>query len=71
MNFNTAGNSPAQATAATVRLNCRFVSIRRETGLKEIADGVCRMTNVYEDFRWRLCGSLFDAPAGASSTFIF
>ena len=71
MSFNTPGNTPVQATAATVRLNCRFVSIRRETGLTEVADGICRMTNVYEDFRWRLCESLFDPPAGTLSTFVF
>jgi hypothetical protein len=71
MNFNTPGNRPDQASAATVRLNCRFVSIRKETGQTEIADGICRMTNVYEDFHWRLCESLFDPPSGVTSTFIF
>src|SRR5262245_9923497 len=72
MSFNTPGNVPDQATAATVRLNCRFVSVRRETGLTEVADGVCRLTNVYENYHWRLCESLFDAVAPpAASAFIF
>jgi hypothetical protein len=70
MSFNTPGNVPEQATAATVRLNCRFVSIRRETGLTEVAEGVCRLTNVYENYHWRLCESLFD-PVGPSTAFIF
>ena len=72
MTFNTPANSPEQATGATVRLNCRFVSIRKETGLTEVAEGICRMTNVYENFQWRLCESLFDPPSGSSATaFIF
>ena len=70
MSFNTPGNVAEQATAATVRLNCRFVSIRRETGLTEVAEGVCRLTNVYENYHWRLCESLFD-PVGTSTAFIF
>lgn len=71
MSFDTPENSPAQASFATVRLNCHFVSTRKATGLTEIADGICRMTNVYEDYRWRLCESRFDPPPGSATQFIF
>jgi hypothetical protein len=71
LTFNTPGNTPEQATFATVRVNCHFVSTRKATGLLEMADGTCRLTNVYENFRWRLCESLFDPPAGVTSFFIF
>ena len=71
LTFNTPANSPTQATAATVRLNCRFVSVRKATSLTEVAEGICRMTGVYEDYRWRLCESLFDAPASSTSNFSF
>lgn len=69
--LNTPGNTPVQATFATVRVNCHFVSTRRLTGLIEVADGICRLTNVYENYRWRLCESLFDPPAGVTSSFVF
>jgi hypothetical protein len=71
MSFDTPGDSATGASSATVRLNCRFVSTRKATGLKEIADGICRLTNVYEDYRWRLCDSRFDPPPGVASAFIF
>jgi len=69
--YNTPANVPTQATFATVRLNCHFVSTSRVTGITGPADGICRLTNVYEHFRWRLCESLFDPPAGTTSSFIF
>jgi hypothetical protein len=69
--YNTSGNTPAQATFATVRLNCHFVSTSRSTGVTGPADGICRLNNVYENNQWRLCDSLFDPPAGTTSSFIF
>lgn len=69
--YNTPANVPTQATFAIVRLNCHFVSTSRVTGIRGPADGICRLTNVYEHFRWRLCESLFDPPAGTTSSFIF
>jgi hypothetical protein len=65
------GNTPSQAGFATVRLNCRFVSTRKATGSMEIAEGICRLTNVYEDHRWRLCDSRFDPPPGVTTHFTF
>jgi hypothetical protein len=71
MSFDTPDNSPSQASFATIRLNCRFVSTRKATGSREIAEGICRLTNVYEDFRWRLCESRFDPLPGSTTQFIF
>jgi hypothetical protein len=69
--YFTPGNVPDQTTVATVRLNCHFVSTNRFTGVTGPADGICRLNNVYENHQWRLCESLFDPPAGASTAFIF
>ncbi len=52
--FNTPGNTAKGATLATVLAPCRFVSTVRATGETEVADGTCRLRNVYEQGRWRL-----------------
>jgi len=65
--YNTPANVPTQATFATVLAPCEFGSTERATGIFGVARGTCRLTNVYEDFRWRLCESNFLPPA--SSTF--
>jgi hypothetical protein len=36
-------------------------------GLAVLAERVCRLTNVYENYRWRLCESLFDAVAPSAA----
>lgn len=74
--YNTPGNVPTQATFATVLAPCEFGSTEKSTGIFGVARGTCRLTNVYEDFRWRLCESNFLPPANAtfdafSKRFIF
>lgn len=65
VDFNTPGNIPEGATLATVDAPCRFVSTVRATGETEVADGTCRLGNVYEQGQWRLCESNFLPPEGA------
>ncbi len=65
VDFNTPGNTPEGATFATVYAPCRFVSTVRATGETEVADGTCRLRNVHEQGRWRLCESNFLPPEGA------
>lgn len=67
ISYNTPGSVPSQATFATVLAPCEFGSTEKATGVFGVARGICRLTNVYEDFRWRLCESNFLPPA--SSTF--
>jgi hypothetical protein len=51
---------------------CHFVSTVKATGAPEIADGVCELTNVYENFQWRLCDSHYLPPNTTLTTyFIF
>jgi hypothetical protein len=74
--YNTAGNVPTQATFATVLAPCEFASTEKATGMFGIARGTCRLTNVYEDFRWRLCESNFLPPLNSvfdvfSKRFVF
>lgn len=76
ISYNTSGNVPSQATFATVLAPCEFWSTEKATGVFGVARGTCRLTNVYEDFRWRLCESNFLPPANStfdafSKRFIF
>jgi hypothetical protein len=64
--YNTGGNVPTQATFATVLAPCEFGSTEKSTGIFGVARGTCRLTNVYEDFRWRLCESNFLPPANST-----
>jgi len=64
--YNTAGNVPTQATFATVLAPCEFGSTEKSTGTFGVAKGTCRLTNVYEDFKWRLCESNFLPPANST-----
>ena len=60
--YNTPGNVPTGATFATVLAPCSFAATRKSTGVFGIAQGTCRLTNVYENWQWRLCESNFLAP---------
>lgn len=66
ISYNTGGNVPSQATFATVLAPCEFGSTEKSTGIFGVARGTCRLTNVYEDFRWRLCESNFLPPANST-----
>lgn len=62
ISYNTAGNTPSQATFATVLAPCVFASTEKATGIFGLATGTCRLTNVYEGRQWRLCESTFLPP---------
>jgi hypothetical protein len=51
-------------TFADVFVSCEFVSRNRMTGVIGTAKGTCRLTAVYESFRWWLCDSLFFPSPG-------
>jgi len=70
--YNTPGNVPTLATFAIVLAPCRFAATEKATGTFGIANGTCQLTNVYENWQWRLCDSHFLAPLDAfSARFIF
>jgi hypothetical protein len=46
-------------TSAVVTAACTFRSIRRSDNQLEVSPGTCRLTAVYEPFRWWLCDSRF------------
>lgn len=76
ISYNTAGNTPSQATFATVLAPCVFASTEKATGIFGLATGTCRLTNVYEGRQWRLCESNFLPPLNSvfdafSRRFIF
>jgi hypothetical protein len=52
--------TPAQATFATVRVACVFAASPVTGGPIGYASGTCRLTNVYENWQWRLCESFLD-----------
>jgi hypothetical protein len=65
----------SQAVYAELTAACRFAAFDKTTGQNGIAVGTCLLTNVYENFQWRLCDSRFTTPslspsggAGATST---
>ncbi|OFW22421.1 MAG: hypothetical protein A3H97_16775 [Acidobacteria bacterium RIFCSPLOWO2_02_FULL_65_29] len=62
ISYNTPGNTPGQATFATVLAPCAFASTEKATGIFGVATGTCRLTNVYEGRQWRLCESNFLPP---------
>lgn len=51
---------------ADIRAPCTFRSIRKSTGVLETSTGTCRLTAVYEAFRWWLCDSRFDPASGSA-----
>lgn len=55
-------SAPNVATWATVLAPCKFGSTEKATGAFGVADGTCRLTTTFENFRWRLCDSRFDPP---------
>jgi hypothetical protein len=55
---------PPTATRATVLAPCSFFSTSRSTGKSGTASGTCRLIAAYENWRWFLCESWFDPPAG-------
>ena len=65
--YNTPGNVATQATFATVLAPCNFAATNKSTGAFGIARGTCRLTNVYENFQWRLCDSNFLPPPSSTS----
>lgn len=70
--YNTPGNVPTGAMSATVLAPCNFAARRLSTGAFGIARGTCRLTNVYENWQWRLCESNFLPASDAfSRAFIF
>ena len=72
ISYNTSGNVATGATFATVLAPCNFAAKRLSNGAFGIARGTCRLTNVYENWQWRLCESNFIDPQGAfSKAFIF
>jgi hypothetical protein len=46
-------------TSGVVTAACTFRSIRRSDNQPEVSPGTCRLTAVYEPFRWWLCDSRF------------
>jgi hypothetical protein len=55
-------SSPNLATWATVLAPCKFGSTEKATGVFGVADGTCRLTTTYENFRWRpLTTNAFDS----------
>lgn len=67
ISYNTSGNVATGATFATVLAPCNFAATRKSNGAFGIASGTCRLTNVYENFQWRLCESNFLSPQGTFS----
>ena len=51
---------------ADIRAPCTFRSVRKSTGVLETSTGTCRLTAVYESFRWWLCESRFDPAPGSA-----
>lgn len=60
-------SSPNVSTWATVLAPCKFGSTERATGVFGVADGTCRLTTTFENFRWRLCDSRFDPPLSTNA----
>jgi hypothetical protein len=58
----------SQATYAELTASCRFAATDKATGQPGVAVGTCLLTNVYENFQWRLCDSRFLAPNLSPST---
>jgi len=50
------------ATWARLLASCHFVSTVKATGATETVDGICELTNTFENFIWRLCDSHFLPP---------
>jgi hypothetical protein len=58
-------------TLATVRGRCVFEDIPNfgpNAGRQQRVSGICTLTNVYETFRWFLCGSNFDGTGATLLT---
>jgi len=47
-------------TFANITAPCTFYDIRKDNGKRETVVGTCRLTSVYENWRWFLCDSRFD-----------
>ena len=58
----------SQAVYAELTASCRFSATDKSTGQTGLAVGTCLLTNVYENFQWRLCDSRFLAPTLSPST---
>jgi hypothetical protein len=56
-------------TFAEVFVSCEFLSRSRTTGIVGTAKGTCRLTAVYESFRWWLCDSNFITSSGLRPSF--
>jgi hypothetical protein len=58
----------SQAVYAELTASCRFAATDKATGQAGVAVGTCLLTNIYENFQWRLCDSRFLAPSLSPST---
>jgi hypothetical protein len=58
----------SQATFAELLASCRFAATAKATGVSGVAVGTCMLTDIYENFQWRLCDSRFLAPSLSPST---
>jgi hypothetical protein len=54
-------------TVGEVVAPCTFRSISKATGKTVTTAGTCRLTTVYEDWRWMLCDSRFSTNTGPSA----
>jgi hypothetical protein len=54
--------TPNLATWARLLATCHFVSTEKATGATDSVDGICELTNTFENFVWRLCDSHFLPP---------
>jgi len=57
----------SQAVFAEFLAPCRFASTTKATGVSGIAVGTCQLTQVYENWQWRLCDSHFLAAPGSTA----
>jgi len=58
----------SQAVFAELTASCRFSATDKTTGQTGLAVGTCLLTEVYENFQWRLCDSRFLVPTLSPST---
>lgn len=54
-------------TVGEVVAPCTFRSISKATGKTETTAGTCRLTTLYENWRWMLCDSRFSTNTGPSA----